>query len=170
MKNILKYLSLILFVNLLFACSGESPDKVLQRATLNANNASTAYRPIYFREIMEQKSRGILNESAEEYIKSRTIKTIDEAIEKVKSLKKTTDNTDLIDASLSYLEASQQVFEKDYLDIARMIDKGAPGEEVEIAIDQLFERTESSLLDKQEKLTSASKAYAEKHNIDFRVM
>lgn len=169
MKYQMKLRPLLLLSLLFLACSSPTKEQIFQRTALNANLVSTAYRPIYFTEILELKSKNNLPSTAKEYINSRTIAPLHEAIEKAKELKQTKDAQELISASLDYMVSGKRLFEKDYLRIAEMIDSGKSPEEVKIAIDQLFTTTETEMLNKQNRMVSVATVFAKEHRINYVV-
>lgn len=169
MKHLLKLLPLLLLPVLFFACSSPTKEQIFQRTALNANLVSTAYRPAYFTEILELKAKNNLPSSAKEYISSRTIAPLNEAIDKAKDLKQTKDSQELISTSLDYMESGKRLFEKEYSRIAEMIDSGKSPEEVKIAIDQMFTTTETDMLSKQNNMIAVAKVFAKEHNIDYIV-
>ncbi|WKK58206.1 hypothetical protein [Sphingobacterium sp. BN32] len=169
MKHLLKLLPLLLLPVLFFACSSPTKEQIFQRTALNANLVSSAYRPIYFSEILEQKAKNNLPTSAKEYVSSRTIAPLNEAIEKVKDLKQAKDSQELISTSLDYMETGKHLFEKEYLRIAEMIDAGKSPEEVKIAIDQMFTATETEMLSKQNNMVAVASVFAKENNIDYIV-
>ncbi|MVZ65659.1 hypothetical protein GQF61_07300 [Sphingobacterium sp. DK4209] len=168
MNNLLKLLPFFLFTIVVYACASPSKEQVFQQTALNSNLVSAAYRPAYFREILEHKAKNTLKMTAKDYVKTRTINPLDDAIGKVKNLKQTRDAQELISSSLDYMEAGRVIFAKEYLRIAELIDAGKSAEEIETAIDQMFKSTETELLTKQNNMIAVATVFAKENKIDYR--
>ncbi len=151
------------------ACNQVSPEKYIAVTALNSNLVSTAYRPMFFTELIALKGDGRLTGSAKEYVMERAVKPVQKAIGKVNGLRKTDDAKELIATAKEVMEYGQQIFETDYLAIAQLIDTGKPEEEIHAAIAKMYEDTEETLFQKFDKLDQLAIAYAKKHNISFSV-
>lgn len=168
-------ITLQLFMGLIFlSCEQTAPRKYVERTVLNTNLVSGRYTPSYFNEVRELKKQGRIKVfkdgkmekgTAVEYVMQNTIDPVDESIKKVKGLKKTEDTRDLIAASLDVFRYGRKIFENEYVSIAKMLDENRPQEEIDSAIQKIFETHDREMEKKLRYLDELAIPYAKKHNV-----
>ncbi|GAA4785762.1 hypothetical protein GCM10023231_12050 [Olivibacter ginsenosidimutans] len=150
------------------SCSKTRPEKYIAVTALNSNLVSTAYRPMFLNELMERKYKNQLpGTSAEEYVRDRAIKPVDEAIEKVKQLKETAETKELIAAALEVMTYGKTIFEHEYKSIAELIDKERPLEEIDKAITEMYDNTETGMAERFDRLDTLALKYARANKVPF---
>lgn len=163
----------------LTSCNPVSPDKVVQRAWLNTNNITTRYSPKFFGQLRELKAKGnitifkdkeVTKGTAVEYVNQMIIVPHNESLQKVEELPEKEDTKALKAASLELFRYSKEIFENDYLDIARMIDENRPDMEINTAIEDLFLRHDQEMETRLNRLDDQVIPYAEKHNIPIETV
>lgn len=90
---------------------------------------------------------------------------VEESLAKVKKLRQTDDNRDIIEASLALHEYVLPVYRDDYQRLAKLHDDGAPKEQIAQLAAAIAAKHGPPFQSLSEKLTTAGKAYASRHNI-----
>lgn len=163
---------------LMLSCSKTTPQQYIAKTAVNANLMESFYRPQFFSEIVELKKQNRLTvfrgkehkpATAQEYLKDR-LPDLKRNIDEIKSLNKTAETSDLIEASLSYFEEADKIFKNDYPKIAKMIDENRPDSETMPKIKEIFEKNDAEMFAKQQKLATVAENYAKKNKVDFRII
>ena|SRR5690554_1870440 len=180
MKKNLIYLLLFAFTLTAVSCnfSGTQPEKIFSTIGLNGNKIPRNFKRA-FDEIRGQKKIGNLkiynaekNEyktaTAEEYVKSHYAILFDEDIEKIKALVSDVESQPIIDAGLEMFQYADEIYKKDYVRIAKMIDDGISDEEINAEIEKL-ESTKGVELDKKYNATmDLLMPYADKNGVEYK--
>lgn len=168
----LKLISFVI-IALLCGCSNTSPGEYVNKAALNSNLITAYYTPKFFGEIQELKAQNRLvvfrektpkPTTAEKYLKNY-LPDLSKNISDIKTLKKTSETKEMLEASLDYFEQADKIFKNDYLRIAKMIDANKPQPEVEAETHKIFEANNDEMMKKYDRLWATAEAYAAKNNI-----
>lgn len=155
-KNLLNVFSFLLCCLLFINCNPVTPEKYFIISVLNTNMLSGF------------ATNGMLRQmgppSAGEEINSK-IKFLEENYEKVRDLKETDDTKDMIKASLALYEYVLPVYKTEYVQLAGLVDKGAPEDQIESFDKSVQEKYYSQYKVLYDKLITIGKAYAAKNNI-----
>lgn len=161
---------LLVVISLLASCH-DSPKTCFDRAVLNTNMLhGFAGRAIEMElESPSVKLTGTIPGAAapmkrKEIVEGK-IASVEESLAKVKKLRQTDDNRDIVQASIALHEFVLRVYRSEYQRLAKLHDDGAPREhisELTAAIATKHGPTFQALTD---KLMIAGKAYAARHNI-----
>ena len=169
----LTFLFSIVFTLVLASCSAPSPKEYFTKTALNSNLVTAYYTPKFFDDVLEQKAKNRLTvfkekssipATVEEYFKDR-IPDLSQNISEIKSLKKTDDTKELLEASTAYFEQADKIFKNDYPKIAKMIDENKPQLEIQTAINKIFADNDSKMFEYENRLHKAAATYAKKHNL-----
>ncbi|RAV28691.1 hypothetical protein [Sinomicrobium soli] len=172
-----KIILFLAFATAISSCTGPSPRKVVAQTWLNVNLVTAHYSPKFFTELRERKANNnitvykdnaVTKGTAVEYVTQNVIGPLDEALKKVERLPVENDTKALIQASLEVFRYSREVFENDYLAIARSIDEKQPEDAIETAVDELFAKHDGAIQTRLDRLDSYAIPYAEKHNIPIQ--
>lgn len=174
MKSTLK-ITLFLFMGFtLLSCSKPSPRKYVEVAVLNTNLVTGSYTPQFFDELQELKNQNRITlykdgemkqVTVEEYVRQRTIVPVNEAMAKAEALPETDDSRDLKAASLEVFKYGKQLFEKEYLVIAQMLDDNKAQTEIDSAIQKIFTSHDAEMEKRIRYLDELAIPYAKKHNV-----
>lgn len=165
------------FTAILAACTAAIPEQQFAKAVLNSNLITVHYSPRYWDAILQLKdgNRLVLHEAggarqvtASEYLGTR-LPDLDANISDIRSLERTADNGEMLDAALALFEEANGIFKDDYPKIARMIDENRPRAEIEAAIDAVFATLDPSKQAKTERLRAAALPFARTHGLDVRL-
>jgi hypothetical protein len=179
MKTIIKLLLLSLILFTVVSCNHTSPQKHLEITVLNTNIITGKYNSKYFNEIRELKRNNRLlvlesgqleNGTVKAYLDQNLIQPTNTALKKVQTLEVNTDTENLIAASEDFLIYCKQIFEKDYIEIAQMIDADEPEPIVDAAIERMFQIHDPAFLKKLNHLDEIAIRYAEKHDIPLQIL
>lgn len=160
----------------LTSCIGDSPESYFSKTVLNVNRY-ISFGANDFENMKSKKDQGMLTgdlsdgnlnytDSYVTHIETNLIQNINSDIENVKTLKVTDETKSLIDSSLEVYSFIKQTYETDYLTIAKMLDNGAPQEQIDNSIALLQAAKGTELDEKRSKLIEIAKAYAKENNID----
>ncbi|GAB3019401.1 hypothetical protein GCM10027051_25610 [Niabella terrae] len=175
--KVTNFIFLVLLVIGIGSCSGPTPRKVVAQTWLNINNITAHYSPSFFENLMAVKLKEnitiIRNEAptkgtAVEYVTQMVLDPLNESLKKVEKLPFDTETKPIIDASLEAYRYARTVVEKDYLAVAAMIDENQPADTIEMAVATLFEKHDTALQIRLDKLDSYVLPYAEKHKIHIK--
>lgn len=179
MKFLIKTTLLIALVAGISSCTGPSPQKVVAQTWLNTNNITSHFSPKFFGTLLEMKSKGRItvfkngettNGTAVEYVRQNIIPQVNESLKKVESLPEKKETKELKAASLDVFNYGKEIFENDYVAIAKMIDEKQPADIIVAATVDLFSKHEAEMYKRLDKLDSFAIPYAEKHNIPVKTM
>lgn len=149
-------------VTSMVGCNTTSPQKYVEVTVLNTNLVTAYFRPPYFEEVMAHQG------SAEAYVRQQTATRVEQALEKVNKLNVTDETQPLIKASRDFLTYGKELFETEYIDIAKMIDQQAPQSAIDTAIMEVFEKHTPIMDEKLTALETVAAPFAEKHGVDLR--
>lgn len=177
MKKILNNYTLVFILivtNLVFtSCNNLSPEKTFDVAVLNSNLLSR----FGGKEISDklQTEAQVYDENQKKMIPSSyydsfkyDITNLETRFQTIKDIPEDEDNKEILQASkdlFSYAIAKQK---EGYLPIAKLKDEKASPEQIQKAIADFDASTQTEVDAKFNKLMTAGKAYAEKHNIDAK--
>ena len=165
-----RFYYLFCIVLCLVSCNRVSPEKYIAATTLNSNQVAVAYGPMFFQELMELKAKNRLpDETAVDYVNTRAIQPVTETLERLNSLPETAETKALIDAAREVMRYGTQVFERDYRDIAGLIDTGSTQAEIDAAIDRMYANTADSMQQKFDHLDQVALAYAKEHDVALQI-
>jgi len=171
----------ILFVStLVSSCNllNDSPDQVFQVIGLNANKIPRSFEQV-FKEFRQHKENGSLqvptadNKSTRpgscvESVKYWYGNTFKEDIKKIKKLKVEEEAKPIVTAALDLFEYADEIQKTDFITIAKMIDEGKSGEEIDNASRKLDD-TKGILLDKKhENVMKLLLPYADKNGVEYK--
>ena len=169
-KGIVRLLLCAALVSVLPSC-GDSPKTCFDRAVLNCNMMH-GFAGKGMEQQLESPSVKLADAKTgpsapmtRKEVVDDKIAFVEQSLEKVRELRQTDDNRDILEASRALHEYVLQVYRDDYQRLAKLYDDGAP----QVAIAQLS----SSIATKhgapfqalQGRLTVAGKSYASRHDI-----
>ena len=160
---------------------GDNPQKVFNLTALNANKVPRDFERS-FKEVRGQKETYGLkipvpgsnterkNASCQEYFAFYYGTMFDKDIQRIKELKKDKETTPIIAAALDLFEYNAQIYKKDFLVIAKMMDENKPQAEIDQAIIALQDAKMLILDEKADKLMAVALPYADKHGVKYKTM
>ena len=162
---------IISYCFLLLSCNTATPENYFDIAVLNVNLLTGFASDGLARELespSEKLIEGTKDQSApmkrKEIIDDK-IKFVKENFEKLKNLKVTDDARDILQASNALHKYVLPVYEKEYSQLAKLYDSGAPKEQV-TSLTELINKTYFPQFEKKlNTLTAAGKLFATRHNI-----
>ena len=162
------------------ACSTtqDSPEKIFNTVGLNVNKIPRSFER-HFREIRLHKANGTLQVLAEDnstmkaatcvvFIEYAYGKTFESDIRNIRNLSGNEDSQPVIDAGLELFEYADEIYKEDFPRIARMIDEGRAGAEIDSAIDELDMSKGVELDRKYNKVMDLLLPYADKHYVPYK--
>lgn len=169
-KLVLFFIVIALFFK---SCNFDNPKSYIGKTVLNTNR----YIKLGAQEINDMKAKKKANllqiyvdnefkstDSYETYVRESKINIIKEDIEKVKTLKVTSETKNLINASLTVYNTIKKTYEEDYIKISKLLDLKAPEADINIAIEHM-ENTLSVYDSQLKTLMQIAKSYADKNGI-----
>lgn len=90
---------------------------------------------------------------------------VEESLAKVRKLRETDDNREIVQASLALHEYVLPVYRDDYLRLAKLYDDGAPKSEIAQLSAAIIAKHGAPFATLSDRLTTAGKAYASRHDI-----
>ena len=90
---------------------------------------------------------------------------VEQSLAKVKKLRQADDNRDIIQASLALHEFVLPVYRDDYQRLAKLYDDDAPKDQIDQLVTTIASKHGPTFQSLTEKLTTAGKAYASRHNL-----
>lgn len=172
----------ISFVAISYSCNlrDSKPQEIFAVIGLNANKISRSFERD-FTEIRQHKENGnIMIPAADkktmrpascvEYIKYSFGITFKDDIEKIKKLKVNDETKPIINAGLDMFQYADDIYQKDYPVIAKMIDDGKSDSEIDAAAAQL-QLTKGVELEKKYNTTmELLLPYAQKHGVKYKTI
>lgn len=149
-----------------------SPEEYFDRAALNTNTLSRfggEYFNTYQKYIKQVNGQNDFN-TCEKYLSNYSIAFAKRDLKKVKALTSTEETKPMIDASIDLYNFVLESYQTDHLQIARMIDRQAPVEEINTAINKLNTKSYESFVLKYDKLWKIAEQYAKDHDITVKTM
>jgi len=174
MRLNVKHVMLMVMVLAITACKIplNSPEEYFDRAALNTNTLSRfggEYFNTYQKYIKQTNGVGDFN-TCEKYLKNYSIAFARRDLKKVKSLAITEETKPMIDASIDLYNFVLESYQTDHIQIARMIDRQAPAEEINTAINKLNTKSYDSFALKYDKLWKIAEQYAKDNDITVKTM
>jgi hypothetical protein len=96
------------------------------------------------------------------------IQQVSDYHKKVKQLKETDDNKEMVSASRALFDYVMPVYEKEYKELARLYDEGAAKESIASYAQGIQDKYYQGFADRFDKVIAAGKVYAKKHNINVQ--
>jgi len=149
-----------------------SPEEYFDRAALNTNTISRFggnYFNTYQKYIEQTGNTGNFN-TCEKYLNNYSVAFAERDLKKVKALTPTRETKAMIDASIDLYNFVLESYKSDHLEIARMIDRQAPAENINSAINKLNMKSYSTFAHKYDKLWKIAEQYAKDHDIAVKTM
>ena len=162
------------FCCVLASCDDASPKTCFDRAVLNCNMIS------------DFASKGLLRQLESPSVKLTDAKTgatapmkrkeviddkiafIEESLAKVRKLRQTDDTKDIVQASIALHEYVLPVYRNEYQQLAKLYDDGAAKAEIDGLASAISTKYGPGVAVLFDRLTTAGKAYAAKHDIKVR--
>ncbi len=171
MRKIILSLLLMGCCGQFMACNTASPENTFGIAILNCNLIYGFANTGMDREL-ESPSVKLDKNSKEGFTTMKRKEVVDSKIEfietnlgKLKGLKETDDNRDMLQASLALYNYVLPVYKNEYVQLAKLYDESADPQEIANFAQSIHDKHYPQYEMLFEKLTAAGKPYAEKHNI-----
>lgn len=165
-----QYIPIILLLCCITALSCKlpaSPEKYFDAAALNAN-AVSHFGSDYFITALGYSRRPVNTDQFNyEQHMDLTIQRIEGYLKNVDELMPTKDTKAMLDASKDLFQFTLESFRTDHLQIAKMIDRKAPQEEVAKAMEALDKKSYESFLVRYDRLYKIGVQYAKDHDIQL---
>lgn len=172
-KQLLRLLFIGSFV-FFAACDSASPEKYFSIAVLNTNLMHGFAGDALHRQLESPSVKMVGNDPnktepmpRKEVIDNK-IQLLEEAMNKVKSLKETDDTKDMIQASLALYNYVLPVYKNEYIQLAKLYDDAAPAEQIQSFTQSVSDKHYTKFVALHDKLTDAGKAFATRHNINVQ--
>ncbi|QDH77591.1 hypothetical protein FKX85_00455 [Echinicola soli] len=169
---------IFLGVFLLFQSCSPSPRKSVEVAVTHTNIVSTGYSEQYFLELKQLKEQdrikvykdgGYKKVSVEEYMEEYLFDRIQESYDRVKGFAVGSETREMLAASLEVLKYGKTIFESEYPVIAKMMDENRPSEEIDRAIQGVFDAHDVEMARRFDALYDLAIPYAEKHDVALQI-
>ncbi|MFD2942373.1 hypothetical protein [Flavobacterium notoginsengisoli] len=156
----------------------DTPDRIFNTVGLSTNKIPSSFERV-FKEFRQHKANGTLQLPTEdgknmqkatcvEVVKFAYANTFKEDIRRIKNLNPTEEAEPVINAGIELFEYADEIQNKDFMIIARMIDEGKSDDEIDAAAKQLDD-TKGILLDeKQSKMMDLLLPYADANGVEYR--
>ena len=170
MKRI-PFLTIMCCYCLFIACNTAAPERYFDLAVLNSNMMMGFANGGLQRELdqpsvkMSETNKDQVVPMKRKEIIDGKIKYLEEELGKLKQLKQTDDAKDIMQASLALNEYILPVYKTEYLQLAKLYDDGASKEEIQSFSKAIHDKYYSRFDELYNKLITAGKTYAERHNI-----
>jgi len=168
-KNIRSLGVLICCAILLTACNTTSPERYFDIAVLNSN-MFTGFADdgllLQFESpsaMMAENGTVVAMKRAD--VAEQNIHFTEEAFEKLKDLKQTTETKEMLQTSIAMFEYILPVYKNEYKQLAKLYDEGASKEKTAAYAKAIREKYVEGFKNIYNKLISIGKVYAEKNNI-----
>ncbi|GAB3011920.1 hypothetical protein GCM10027051_13260 [Niabella terrae] len=149
----------------------------MRRTLMQIELVTVNFTPAYFSQLQDLKVQERLivfkedhraRVSAAEYLHYDLVVPVQEALRDLKQVRPRSDTRELIKACRLVLELGEQVFEKDYKYVARLIDAGRPQMQIDSQVVRIFERNGPRLEVRLRALKQAALPFAEDHGIEIQ--
>lgn len=90
---------------------------------------------------------------------------VEQSLAKVRKLRQTDDNREMVQASIALQEYVLPVYRDDYQQLAKLYDEGAPKNAIEPLAASIAKKYSAQFRALSDRLEAAGKAYAARHNI-----
>jgi hypothetical protein len=157
-----------------FACTTASPGQYFGIAVLNVNMIHGFAGSGMQRELASPSVKMIGNDPNKtepmkrQDIVDQKIDYLEENLKKLNSLKETEDTREMLNASKALYNYVLPVYKTDYMQLAKLYDDGAAAPQIDLLERSIGERHYGNYSRLFDKLTSAGKAFAQKHNISVQ--
>lgn len=158
------------FVILIPSC-GDSPRTCFERAVLNCNMIHDFAGRGMAQQLesptvkLTGKGPGETAPMTRKEVVEQKIAFVEESLAKVRKLRQTDDNRDIVQASIALHEYVLPVYRDDYQRLAKLYDNDAPPAEIAQVASSIAAKHGPPFHALSEKLTAAGKAYASRHDI-----
>jgi len=156
------------------ACNSASPEKYFDIAILSCNTMQGFAGSGLQRELQSPSVQMIDGDKdnfapmkRKEIIDSK-IEALEDYREKLKKLKITDDTRDILEASAALYDYILPVYKNEYLQLARQYDENTSAENIQSYEQSISDKYYPAYEELFEKLTTAGKAFAEKHAINVK--
>jgi hypothetical protein len=150
-----------------------SPEKYFDAAALNANAVSHFGSDYFITALGYSKRPAAAGSGPSQYNYEQqigfAIKRVEGYLKNVNGLMSTRDTKALLDASKDLFLFTLESYRTDHLQIAKMIDRKAPEEEVAKAMEALDKKSYETFLIKYDKLHDIGIQYAKDHDIQVKM-
>ncbi|SFE02706.1 hypothetical protein [Flavobacterium phragmitis] len=169
---------IVLITGISCKLTNDSPDHVFNTIGLNANKIPSNFERV-FKEFRQHKANGTLQLPTEdgksmkkatcvEVVKFAYANTFKEDIRRIKNLNPTEEAEPIIKAGIELFEYVDEIQNKDFMVIAKMIDEGKSDEEIDAAAKQLDDTKGIILDEKQSKMMDLLLPYADANGVEYR--
>ncbi len=165
-------LVLIATCSLFTACNNFSPEKNFDTAVLGCNMLY-GFASDGFQHELESPSVRMINGDKDKFAPMKRKEVLNDKIEiitdhfnRLKQLKETSDNREILAASRALHEYVLPVYENEYRELARLYDDGASDEVIHGYARSIHDKYYLSYTQLYDKLIAAGKVYAAKHHIN----
>ena len=174
MKNKLLQVIVLGFAFALISCGNPPPDQLLARVVLNANLlygfAGAGMQRDFTSpsvKLVDEKSGATAPMKRAELLQTK-LETVETNFAKVKALRSTDDNKEMLNAALALYEFVLPVYKNEYAQLARLYDDGAPAEQIAAMEKSIQEKYGAKFEELYAAVGATGKAYAAKHNIPLK--
>lgn len=168
---------IVLITGISCKLTNDSPDQIFNTIGLNANKIPSSFERV-FKEFRQHKANGTLQLPTEdgksmkkatcvEVVKFAYANTFKEDIRRIKNLNSTEEAEPIIKAGIELFEYADQIQNKDFMMIARMIDEGKSDEEIDAAAKELDETKGMKLEEKYTKVMDLLLPYADANGVEY---
>jgi hypothetical protein len=172
MKRSFLYGTLLLLISAAYtSCNTATPEKYFGVAVLNTNFIVGFSNNGLYREL-QQPSAKLVEGTSNQTVSMKRKEVIDgkivflqENLEKLKSMRSTTDAKEMLEVSIALHEYVIPVYKNEYQELARLFDEGKPDAVTEAMARKIYEKYSAGYEAILDKLISVGKAYAARHEI-----
>jgi hypothetical protein len=173
MRKFLIFLLVPAFV-LFTACTSSSPQNTFETAVLGCNTIYDFGNEGLLRQL-ESPSVRMIDGDKDKFAPMKRNDVIEDKIQliidnynKLNELKETGDSKEVLGASKALYDYVLPVYKKEYRELARLYDEGAAKESITIYAQAIQEKYYPGFANLFDKVTTAGKLYAKKHNINVQ--
>ena len=159
------------FYGLFTACTTTTPENYFDIAVLKSNMMHGFAGEGLQREL-DNPSVKLVEGTKDQTVPMKRKETIDSKInfietnlKKIKQLKETDDNKEMLQASVALNEYVLPVYKNEYQQLAKLYDDGAPQEQIQLLVQTIYDKYYPGFEELFNKLIAVAKPYTEKHNI-----
>ena len=139
----------VLNSNMIYDFAGQGMERQLEAPSVKLTDAKTgAFAPMTRKQVVDDK-----------------IAFVEQSLAKVRQLRQTDDNREMVQASIALYEYVLPVYRDDYQRLAKLYDGGAPKGAIKQLSSSIATKYGSQFRGLSDRLTAAGKAYAARHEI-----
>jgi hypothetical protein len=159
---------------ILASCDDASPKTCFDRAVLNCNMISDFASKGLLRQLespsvkLTDAKTGATAPMKRKEVVADKIAFVEESLAKVRKLRQTDDTKDIVQASIALHEYVLPVYRNEYQQLAKLYDGGAAKAEIDGLASAISTKYGPGVAVLFDRLTTAGKAYAAKHDIKVR--